>query len=316
MLGSKLTAQPFNDLRHVLSQLPEADSCAAKKLNNGSAGKPGEETDGLFALKSWLAVWQGTAAPSVKEAHICVLASSYHGDPVETVTKFIADAAKGKAPVNRLCIERGTGLRVLELAPDVPYNPDTPWSETECMAAVAFGMEASAAGGHLLGLSDLAPGNVSRALSIIACVGKGEALESLAAFEAEGGAEARLQEEAVALVKAFLAAGEMSQTDPLQALLRLGGREIAASVGALIAARSRRLPVLIDGWAGLAAAAILEAEKAGSADHVKVASASGPLFCFASRLLGKTPLLTPSVASGAGCGNAVSISILNAACEL
>ena len=47
--------------------------------------------------------------------------------------------------------------------------------------------------------------------------------------------------------------------DPLEVLRRLGGREIAAMAGAILAARVERMPVLLDGFVVCAAAAILHA---------------------------------------------------------
>ena len=47
--------------------------------------------------------------------------------------------------------------------------------------------------------------------------------------------------------------------DPLEILRRLGGREIAALAGALLAARELRVPVLLDGFVAGAAAAVLQA---------------------------------------------------------
>ncbi|MDA4630802.1 nicotinate-nucleotide--dimethylbenzimidazole phosphoribosyltransferase, partial [Escherichia coli] len=47
--------------------------------------------------------------------------------------------------------------------------------------------------------------------------------------------------------------------DPLEVLRRLGGREIAAMAGAILATRVERIPVIIDGYVATSAAAILHA---------------------------------------------------------
>ena len=51
---------------------------------------------------------------------------------------------------------------------------------------------------------------------------------------------------------------------PLEALHCPGGREIAAMAGATACARVRRIPVILDGFACCAAAAVLHAEMPGA----------------------------------------------------
>lgn len=304
---------PFDDLRRVLSQLPEGDTCAGKKIAAAQGKKHIAGSDGLLALKSWLAIWQGRENPSVDEAHVCVLAACYLGGNSSEVQEFIAAASRGAAPVNRLCVDRGVGLRVLELAPDMPYDPGTPWGQAECMAAVAFGMEATAAGGHLLGLSDFAPGNKLQAVAIIASLG-GITVE--ARLKTLRSALAPDDEKLLSDVCELLAKNEAESSDPLEVLRLYGGREIAASVGAIVAARSRRLPVVVDGWSGLAAVAVLEAELPNSTDHVRIASYPDELAREVVKQEGGEPLVGFAVSSGAGCGNAISVALLKAACDL
>lgn len=303
---------PFEDLRRVLSQLPEGDSCATKKILVRDKGVEAGGGDELLPLKHWLATWQGTENPVVDEAHICVLAACYAGHEAAGVQNFIAAASKGRAPVNRLCIDRGVGLRVLELAPDLPYDPAKPWEQAECMAAVAFGMEATAAGGHLLGLSECAPGNIIPALSIILSLSN----RGLQDIQGELVAKGIVEDSLFSMVQARVEASGIDGSDPLELLRLYGGREIAASVGAIVAARSRRLPVVIDGWSALAAVAILEAEKKGSTEHVRVASYPDRLAAAVSDTVVGMPLIGFPVAAGPGCGNAISVSVLKAACDL
>lgn len=185
------------------------------------------------------------------------------------------------------------------------------------MGAVAFGMEATAAGGHLLGLSDIAPGNKVYALAVIIM---GSPIQDrpklvdalMAAAHEEGPESVSCLKDAVAIVSEQLA----SLDDPLEALRLYGGREIAASVGAIVAARSRRLPVVVDGWAAIAAMAVLNNECPGSIDHVYIASTDSGLMGRILPSIGKSALLGVKVDTGAGCGNAISVSILKAACDL
>src|SRR5690606_27482431 len=64
-------------------------------------------------------------------------------------------------------------------------------------------------------------------------------------------------------------------TDPLAILARLGGREIAAMLGALIAARQQNIPVIVDGFVATAAAAVAHAVNPEAIDHCLFAHVSG-----------------------------------------
>ncbi|MCK0070451.1 nicotinate-nucleotide--dimethylbenzimidazole phosphoribosyltransferase [Kordiimonas laminariae] len=298
------TKTPFEDLKSLLEQLPAVDACGERKVKELQNVK-GSQLSELEELSSWLAGWQGTKKPSVNETHICVLASSYSGYDAEAATTFIAAASKGQAPVNKLCVGNGIGLRVLEMAPEIPHEVNSDWTESECMAAIAFGMEATAAGGHLLGLGSLAPGVEASSYTLIAsCLG--QTLQ-----------EARLwqNEEWIGKSQTYLA-GIESDEGPLDVLRKYGGREIAASVGAIIAARSRRLPVIAEGWAALAAIVLLETLKVGACDHVKIAAAQDHLQEAIMEQIHKQPLLNLTTPVDAGCSVAIAQGVMKASLDL
>ncbi|MFC4349703.1 nicotinate-nucleotide--dimethylbenzimidazole phosphoribosyltransferase [Kordiimonas lipolytica] len=302
-----LTGRPFDDLRAILAQLPDADDCAAKKVREALAGKPVDSTSGLAELAAWAASWQGSSNPSIAESHICVLASSYEGQDTSSVTDYIEATSKGAAAVNLLCVEKGIGLRAIQLAPEMPHPSDGDWSEQDCMAAVAFGMEATAAGGNILGLTDMAPGNAERAVAIILAV-KG--------LQSDDTLLAAVDKDFANNVKVLLARVQGAEGDPLEVMRRLGGREIAAAVGALVAARSRRLPVLTDGWAAIAATVVLDALVDGATGHVLPAASDNPMQALAWHLIGKTPIVGLEIGGGPGCGIAIGVSVLGAACAM
>lgn len=299
-----LTGHPFDDLKTVLDQLPEADTCAAKKVAEALKAKPLPEASGIGGMLTWLAHWQGKAAPAVKETHICILASSYEGQDSASVLNYIEATSKGGAAVNLLCVDKGIGLRAIQLAPEMPHVVDGGWEASDCMASVAFGMEATASGGDILGLTDMAPGNDVYALAMVTGILGYEVVAASAIAEDE------------AILDAAEALVGNGSYEPLEAMRQLGGREIAASVGAIIAARSRRLPVVAEGWAAIAAVAVLEAHAKGTTDHVLAASYDTSMQEAIWRSLGKKPLVGFPVGAGAGCGVALAISHLSAASAL
>ena len=102
--------------------------------------------------------------------------------------------------------------------------------------------------------------------------------------------------------------------DPLEILRRLGGRELAAIAGAILAARIERVPVVLDGYVVGAAAAVLHALDRGALDHciaghVSAEGAHGDVL----KRLGKKPLLDLGMKLGEGSGAALSIGIIQAA---
>lgn len=278
------SSKPLNDLRNLLEQLPDIDKKAVEgvQLKTAHAQDVGS-TEGMRSLLYWLAGWQGNPAPSLNEAHICVLASSYEGvDNPDSALDFIASASKGKTPVNHLCKDRGVGLRVLEMAPSMPHVPGNHWKEAECMAATAFGMEATASGGDLLALTATAPGGDDISRSVIEKI------------------KAEITKDTID-----------SNIDALDMMRMHGGREIAGLVGALVASRSRRLPVLVEGWSAIAALHIIKSVNPRAAEHVQVASVSNKQQLDYIAELGKKPILGILQDVGIGCGLAIAISCLS-----
>src|SRR6185369_5058509 len=102
--------------------------------------------------------------------------------------------------------------------------------------------------------------------------------------------------------------------DPLKVLQCLGGQELAAIVGAVIAARIARVPVLLDGFATTAAASVLYRIDPHAIDHCLVAHCSAePGHRRLLSAIGKTPLLDFGMRLGEGSGAALAIPIVRAA---
>src|SRR4029077_10053013 len=78
----------------------------------------------------------------------------------------------------------------------------------------------------------------------------------------------------IAVVEKAVALHKNAAKDGFDLLRRLGGREFAAMVGAIVAARMARVPVLLDGYAATAAAAALFALDKTALDHCQVAHRS------------------------------------------
>ena len=102
--------------------------------------------------------------------------------------------------------------------------------------------------------------------------------------------------------------------DALDLLRRLGGRELAAIAGAVVGARLRRIPVLLDGFVCTAAVAPLAVIRADALDHCQVAHVSAePGHRLLLRRLGRRPLLDLDMRLGEASGAVLAVALLRAA---
>jgi nicotinate-nucleotide--dimethylbenzimidazole phosphoribosyltransferase len=105
--------------------------------------------------------------------------------------------------------------------------------------------------------------------------------------------------------------------DPLEVLRRLGGRELAAMAGAVLAARLQRIPVIIDGYVATAAAAVLKAMRSDALDHCLAGHLSAePAHRKLLARLEMTPLLDLGMRLGEGSGAAMAAGLVKAAADL
>jgi nicotinate-nucleotide--dimethylbenzimidazole phosphoribosyltransferase len=94
----------------------------------------------------------------------------------------------------------------------------------------------------------------------------------------------------------------------------LGGHELAAIAGAILAARLARTLVVVDGFAATAAAAVLWKLDSALLDHCLMAHVSAePGHRRLLVALGKTPLLDLGMRLGEASGAALAVAVLKAA---
>jgi nicotinate-nucleotide--dimethylbenzimidazole phosphoribosyltransferase len=195
--------------------------------------------------------------------------------PAGTTAEQVERCSSGAAPVCQLCSTYDLGLKVFDLALDVPTGDITvepALDERGAAATMAFGMETIAGGTDLLCLSDFGVGNSTVAAAVCAALFGGRGADWVAA---EPGADSSMTARKAGMVDAALAVHGGNLADPLEVLRRLGGREFAAIAGAIIAARSERIPVVLDGYVAVAAAAILHAMNPDAIGHCLIAGLSG-----------------------------------------
>jgi nicotinate-nucleotide--dimethylbenzimidazole phosphoribosyltransferase len=310
-----ISGLPLDDLRNLLARLPEADSAAAglARARNDALRDSGFETGRAGALAEWLAAWSGRHPPKVGRGVVCLFVGTHprgtagrHSPGFER--RFVEHASAGGAPVNQLCGSADLGLKIFDLALEVPIGDITvepALDERACAATVAFGMEAIA-GSDLLCLGGLGEGGQASAAALMTVLAGGKPADWLE------GAEPAAEESAAA--EAALGHHGQALKDPLEALRRLGGREVSAIAGAIVAARMERVPVILDGWAALVAAGVLHAARPGAVAHCLVADASTPARERAARMLGLEAAIGWGGDGGDGAAAAMAaIMVKNAA---
>src|SRR5256712_8150700 len=132
-------------------------------------------------------------------------------------------------------------------------------------------MRAAEPGIDARALGEMGIGNTTAAAAV--CAGLFGGAAELWTGPGTGVAGAALEVKRAAVAEAVMrhrrAAG-----DPFDMLRRLGGLELAAIAGAVMAARLGRVPVVLDGFASTAAAAVLFAADRHALDHCVVAHLS------------------------------------------
>lgn len=325
-MQDETAARPFDDIRGLLRDLPGPDEAAVARVRarDATLTKPAGSLGRMEELVRWLAAWQGKPTPSVDRPLVAVFAAN-HGVvaqgvsayPASVTQQMVDNFAAGGAAINQLCLAFDLGLKVFDLALDVPSGDITKGpalSERECAATMAFGMEALADGTDLLCLGEMGIGNTTVAGAIYAALYGGE----LDLWLGRGtGLDDSGYRRKVAAVRKALALHADALHDPLEVLRRLGGREIAAMAGAIIAARLNKVPVIVDGYVATAAAAVLHAVEPAILDHCLFAHASAENGHGAVlQRLGQKPLLDLGMRLGEGTGAALAAGIVKAAVKL
>jgi nicotinate-nucleotide--dimethylbenzimidazole phosphoribosyltransferase len=314
--------QSLSELRAACLELPQGDSAAAAAVLARQADliKPPGSLGRLEDIVAWLAMW-GRNPPRLGRVDILVFAGN-HGVTVHGVSPFpaavtaqmVANFSSGGAAINQLAQGVSATLRVTPLDlenPTADFTREPAMDEPSFLAAVAAGYNAVRPDADLICLGEMGIGNTTAAAAIAAGLFGGDGARW--AGRGTGVDDKGLSRKRGAIDKA-LARHSGVLGDPLLVAAALGGRELAAILGATLAARHRRFPVLLDGFVCTAAAAPLAKLRADALDHVQAAHVSAEA---AHRMLldelKLKPLLDLGMRLGEGSGAALAVSILRAA---
>lgn len=316
----------YADIIDLLTLPPAGDEAAvaAVRARDLSLTKPRGSLGRLEELVEFLARWQGTGQPTLDNPMVAIFAGN-HGVveegvsafPQEVTAQMVANFTNGGAAISQICALHELNLRVFELALDLPTGNITrepALGDKMCAATIAYGMEAIAGKPDLLCVGEMGIGNTTVAAAIFAALYGGTGTDWVG--RGTGVDDAGLARKAAA-VDAALAHHRDLLADPLAILARLGGREIAAMLGAIIAARHQKTPVIVDGFVATSAAAIAHAVNPAAVDHCLFAHVSAePGHARALAAMDRTALLDLGMRLGEGSGAALAAVLAKTALRL
>jgi nicotinate-nucleotide--dimethylbenzimidazole phosphoribosyltransferase len=225
-----------------------------------------------------------------------------------------ANFADGGAAINQIAKLAGAELRVVPLELDRPTHDFTvadAMDTAEFLGAVDAGYSTLPDDCDLLVVGEMGIANTTTAAMLCAALLGGGAARW--AGRGTGVDDDGLSRKRAA-IEAALSFHRGILGDPLQVAAALGGRELAAISGAVLAARQRRVPVLLDGFVATSAVLPLARFAPGILDHCRaghVSAESGHRDLL--RELKLDPLLDLNMRLGEASGAAVAILLLRAA---
>jgi nicotinate-nucleotide--dimethylbenzimidazole phosphoribosyltransferase len=298
---------------------PAASAAVAKREDHLT--KPPKSLGRLEDLTAFLAHWQGRAPPRLDRAEILVFAGN-HGVtaqgvsayPAEVTVQMVANFSAGGAAINQLARTAGAALRVIPLSLDeltADFTQKPAMSDDEFLAAAATGYDAVDPRSDVVVLGEMGIGNTTAAAALAAALFGGGGARW--AGRGTGVDDEGLQRKRAA-IDAALARHAALLSDPLRVAAALGGRELAAILGAALGARRQNIPVMLDGFVCTAAVAPLYKLRTDTlahalAGHVSAEAGHRALL----EELNLKPLLDLNMRLGEASGAAAALLILRAA---
>lgn len=314
------TLQDFTThTRHLLSVDHHARTQAISR--NANLTKPAGALGRLEELAIWYAGWQAQQSLHIEKAHALVFAANHgvveaHSNvsayPASVTAQMVQNFQAGGAAINQLCKLHGIDLHVHALDLDTPtqdFTKHPAMTPAGLLEALNTGYTSVDPTAQVILLGEMGIGNTTSAAAVCSALFNWPATRTVGV--GTGINQSNLQQK-ISVVEQGLSLH--TSRDPLVILQCLGGREIAAITGAILAARVHRIPVILDGYICCAAAAVLYRMNIAALEHcitghVSAESAHAHLLA----AIEQRPLLDLGMRLGEGSGAAVAFGVLKAA---
>jgi nicotinate-nucleotide--dimethylbenzimidazole phosphoribosyltransferase len=309
------------DFLAIVQSFPKANETARDEASqrNMQLTKPPAALGRLEDLALWYASWRGDGRPTLVNPQIVIFAGN-HGVtaqgvsafPAEVTVQMVANFKAGGAAINQLAKTFGAKMDVHAIDLDTPtadFTKAPAMSDDAFVDALRTGWNAVDPAADLLVTGEMGIGNTTSASAICNALFGGDAGDWT-------GRGTGVDDAGLAIKTRVVAEGlqRHASREPLAVLQNLGGRELAAMVGAIARARVEGIPVILDGFICSAAASVLHAIDPAALDHTVAGHQSGEgAHVRLLQEIGKDPLLQLGMRLGEGSGAALAIGILKGA---
>jgi len=316
-------------VEEYLSNLPKANKKIASDVRDRSNQilRPKGALARLDEIAIFVAGWQQTLSPKVCNPKILIFASNhgisdagvsnYPSDVTEAMVNAFQNGVSSINAIGRLVSAEVDVIDVGVADPTKDFRYEDSMTREEFEAAFFQGVEAvNALETDLLVLGEMGIGNTSAAAAVAAATFNGPATEWVGHGTGVDAKGLKRKQDAVAEGLARVQKDE-GRTQWLEPLRRLGGKEMVAIGGAAVAARHRRIPVLLDGYVVASALAPIWKYNNEALDHCWAGHRSPePGHATLLREFGLEPILELDLRLGEGSGAAAAVPLVRMACAL
>ncbi|MFD1037818.1 nicotinate-nucleotide--dimethylbenzimidazole phosphoribosyltransferase [Virgibacillus byunsanensis] len=293
----------------------------------------------LEELAISLAAMKGEAFPSVTPPGVLVFAAD-HGItdegvsayPQEVTEQMVRNFLNGGAGINVFSRQIGALLEIIDIGVTSTIKDERlidkkvrfgtanfyqenamTRKEAEDALEVGYqqGLEIINKGAKCLILGEMGIGNTTASSAILAVLSKAQ----IASLVGHGtGIADDAFEHKIEVIKQALVKRNPNPQDPVDIMAKVGGLEIAGMTGAMLAAASQRVPILVDGFICTVAALLAKEISQAASNYMIVTHQSAePGHQVAISLLGNKPLIDLGLRLGEGTGATIAYPIIQSA---
>jgi nicotinate-nucleotide--dimethylbenzimidazole phosphoribosyltransferase len=332
----------FEDIIKAIQPLDEAAMRAARARQD-SLTKPRGSLGRLEELSIQLAGMKADPLPSVEHKAVIVMAAD-HGVTLEGVSAYPADVTRqmvlnflrGGAAINVLAHQARARVTVVDIGVASDFEPlpglirrkvmcgtrnlarGPAMTRAEAQQAIQVGIdilqEEAEKGLDLVATGDMGIGNTTPSSAIAA------AMTGLPAAQMVGrgtGIDNTGLEHKRNVIGQALAVNQPNANDAMDVLHKVGGLEIAGLAGVMIAAASRRIPIVLDGFISTASAMIAVGLAPGVREYLIASHRSVEIGHRAMlQHLNLVPLLDLNMRLGEGTGAVLAFHLIEASTRI
>ncbi|HJR78938.1 MAG TPA: nicotinate-nucleotide--dimethylbenzimidazole phosphoribosyltransferase [Anaerolineales bacterium] len=324
-------------------QLFDEATVRAARARQDSLTKPRGSLGRLEELSIRLAGMKADPFPSVERKAVIVMAAdhgvtleSVSAYPMEVTRQMVLNFLRGGAAINVLARQANARVTVVDIGVasdfeslpgllqrkvmcgtrNLAQGPAMRREEAEQALQVGIDVlhEEAARGLDLVATGDMGIGNTTSSsaiavamtgLPVVQVVGRGTGID-------DEGLERKIR-----VIEQALAVNQPDANDAMDVLYKVGGLEIAGLAGVMIAAASRRIPIVLDGFISTASAMIAVGLAPGVREYLIAAHQSVEIGHRAMlKHLNLLPLLDLQMRLGEGTGAALAFPLIEASARI